>query len=432
MRFIHEDSDGNAILKYKTNYTKYPNQILNDQLIVLPKKNIDRYKKYNHLYIEKIVSANNNNIVELNDILNYTIIIQNCGSKIYSYDLIVYESLPKYVTFLDHQENNAILSFIQEPEKKRLKWNLGKLKNGQEFIINYTVKVTNGNPGDIIESIGLVGNIPSSIIRNTIGVNLDLNKMNLIKTKFEKLRLKKKYNGKKLINEVYKEALNYDMKLDEFDITKLIFNTKLGSTSYKTIFLNKQNPFYKAVLNKCWSTLTSVNHTYIKGGEQIAIYDLKGFGDYQDPERRRHHINPKTFKTGDILIYKNHNDAVYSVDKDNKLNKTYITYESGEYAYIFIEGKGFIGYNLGDDGKENTKDDRNEFNAKYYTDNNLVLYPKSTNPTEEELENANIQSLFSKDYYVILRPSLAFNFGNNVTNKNEMLINSIKNKVKFK
>ena len=344
MRFIQEDSDGNAILKYKTKYTNYPNQILNDQIIVLPKKNIDRYKKFNHLYIEKTVSANNNNIVELNDILNYKIVIKNCGSKIYSYDLIVYENLPKYVTFLDHQENNTILSFIQEPEKKRLKWNLGKLNKGQEIIINYTVKITSGKPGDIIESTGLVGNIPSSIIRNTIGVNLDANKMNLIKTKFEKLRLKKKYNGKKLINEAYKEALNYDMRLDEFDITKLIFNTKLGSTSYTTIFLNKQNPFYKAVLNKCWSTLTSVNHTYIKGGEQVAIYDLKSFRNYQDPERRRHHINSKTFKTGDILIYKNHNDAIYSVGKDNKLNKAYITYEDGEYAYIYIEGKGFVGY----------------------------------------------------------------------------------------
>ena len=344
LRFIQKDSDGNAILKYKTKYTNYPNQILNDQLIVLPKKSIDRYKKFNHLYIEKTVSANNNNIVELNDTLNYKIVIKNFGSKIYLYDLIVYENLPKYATFLDHQENNAILSFIQEPEKKRLKWNLGKLNKGQEIIINYTVKITSGKPGDIIESTGLVGNIPSSIIRNTIGVNLDSNKMNLIKTKFEKLILKKKYNGKKLINEVYKEALNYDMKFDEFEITKLIFNTKLGSTKNQTIFLNKQNQFYKAVLNKCWSTLTSVNHTYIKGGEQVEIYDLKGFRDYQDPERRRHHINPKTFKTGDILIYINHNDATYSVDKDNKLNKKYITFENGEYALIYLEGKVFVGY----------------------------------------------------------------------------------------
>ena len=431
LRFIQKDSNDNAILKYKTIYPDQPNVFLNDQHIVLPKKNIDRYKKFNHLYIEKTVSANNNNIVELKDILKYKIVIKNCGSKMYSYNLVVYENLPKYVTFLDHEENNAILSFNQEPEHKRLKWDLGKLKKGQEFIIYYTVKVTSGKPGDIIESTGLVGNIPSSIVRNTIGVNLDANKMNLIKTKFEKLRLKKKYNGKKLINEIYKEALNYDMKLDEFDITKLIFNTKLDSTNYKTIFLNQQNPFYKAVLNKCWSTLTSVNHAFIKDGEKVAIYDLKRFRDYQDPERRRHHINPKTFKTGDILIYRNHNDAVYSAVK-GKLNKTYITYENGEYAYIYIEGKGFVGYNLGDDGKENTKDDRNDFNAKYYTDNNLILYPLSTKPSNEELENANIQSLFSKDYYVILRPSLAFNFGNASANQNKLLINSIKNKIKFK
>jgi hypothetical protein len=163
LRFIRKDSDGNAILKYKTKYTNYPNQILNDQLIVLPKKSIDRYKKFNHLYIEKTVSANNNNIVELNDILNYKIVIKNFGSKIYSYNLIVYENLPKYVTFIDHQENDTILSFNQEPENKRLKWDLGKLKKGQEFIINYTVKVTSGKPGDIIENTSLVGNIPSSI-----------------------------------------------------------------------------------------------------------------------------------------------------------------------------------------------------------------------------------------------------------------------------
>jgi len=61
-------------------------------------------------------------------------------------------------------------------------------------------------------------------------------------------------------------------------------------------------------------------------------------------KQRRHYINPKTFKTGDILIYKNNNDAVYNVVKGNKLNKTYITYENGEFAYIYIEGKGFVGY----------------------------------------------------------------------------------------
>ena len=86
--------------------------------------------------------------------------------------------------------------------------------------------------------------------------------------------------------------------------------------------------------------------------------------------------------------------------------------------------------NLGDDGIANTKDDRNEFNFKYYTDNKLELYPKSVNSSDEKLEIVNLQTLFGKDYYVILRPSLCFNFKEN--NENMNFINSIKNKIKFK
>ena len=111
----------------------------------------------------------------------------------YQYNLIVYENLPQYVTFLEHYENNIIISFNQEEKYRRLKWDLGKLKKGQEFIINYLVKITSGKPGDVIES-----------------------------------------------NEIYKEALNYDMKFDEFDITNLINNTKLSSKIYQSIFLNQK------------------------------------------------------------------------------------------------------------------------------------------------------------------------------------------------
>ena len=93
-----------------------------------------------------------------------------------------------------------------------------------------------------------------------IGVNLDKNKMNLIKIKFDKL--KRKYKGKKLINEIYREALNYNMRFDEFDITKLIINTKLELTQYKIVYLNKQNPFYNAVLNflKALKVITSMKN----------------------------------------------------------------------------------------------------------------------------------------------------------------------------
>ena len=101
---------------------------------------------------------------------------------------------------------------------------------------------------------------------------------------------------------------------------------------------------------------------------------------------------------------------MYDYDENKNIINKYITYEEGEYAYIYIEGKGFVGTNLGKDGIKNTKDDRNEFNAKYYKDYNLVLYQNLNNATEEELEIANLQTLLGKNYYVILRPSLCFDF----------------------
>mgnify|MGYP006873046770 CR=1 FL=1 len=207
--------------------------------------------------------------------------------------------------------------------------------------------------------------------------------------------------------EIYKESFNNDIKLDEFDITKLIINSKLNNEEIKTLYLNKNHSFYNIILNRCWSSIAcSPEHVY-SNGEKKPYYSLKHFG-YNSPERRRDFIYLETFKTGDILIYKNKNDETYSVDKNKKLVPNIVTYEDGEYAYIYIEGKGFVGVNLGDDGKENTKDDRNEFNAKYYKDNNLTLYQNYKNPSDELLEIANMQTLLGKDYYVILRPSLYY------------------------
>ena len=63
----------------------------------------------------------------------------------------------------------------------------------------------------------------------------------------------------------------------------------------------------------------------------------------------------------------------------------------------------------------------NEFNSKYYSDNNLRLYIAFNNPNNEILEIVNFQTLFGKDYFVILRPSLGFNFENK-NNKSLVLI----------
>ena len=412
LRFINKDSKGNAILKYKTIYQKQPNAFLNNDIIKLPNKNIDRMH-FKHLYIAKIVNKNNNNIVELGDILNYKIIIKNLSKKDYDNDLIVNEYLSQYVNYEIHYESKNIIFFIYDKENKKLIWNIGKLKKDEEIIINYFVKITSGKPKDIIESIGFVNYIPSSIIRNKIGINLNQKNQNLIEKNYEKL--KKKYNGKKLINEIYKNSFDIDIKFDEFDITNLINNSILNSTSEDTINLNKNNSFYDAILNKYWSSLTTIEYQYIKGKKDEKVFDLKTFREYNNNERRGDFIFLQTFKTGDILIYKNKDDIIYKVD-NNTLITNYITYEDGEYAYIYIEGKGFVGVNIGDDGIENTKDDRNEFNANYYKINNLTLYQYAVNTSDELLEIVNMQTLFGKDYYAILRPSLCFNFENKNSN----------------
>ena len=191
-----------------------------------------------------------------------------------------------------------------------------EIKKGEKIIVSYYVKIISGNSGDIIESIGNVGNIPSSSIRNIIGVNLDNKKKNIIKQNFEKL--KNKYNGKKLINEIYKESFNINIKLDEFDLRKLIINKDFVSTSTKTVYLDKNNTFYNSVYNKYWSTLSTVKYAFIPGGEEVDIHSLKYFEYYSDPNRRQDFIYYESFQTGDILIYQNYNDSKYSLDSNNK------------------------------------------------------------------------------------------------------------------
>ena len=70
------------------------------------------------------------------------------------------------------------------------------MKNDSKIILNYLVKVTSRKSKDIIKSTGFVNNIQTSTIINTIGINLNEYKKELIKKNYEKLI--SKYNGKKL------------------------------------------------------------------------------------------------------------------------------------------------------------------------------------------------------------------------------------------
>ena len=221
LRIMQSDSKGNAVLKYKTVYPNQPNQFLYDDVIKLSNKNLDRLK-FKHLYIEKTVNKKTDNIVSLGDILNYKLVIINYSKKDYTDDLIIKENIPEFDEFITHYESKNVISFNYNIKDRTLTWNIGKLKKDEKIIINFIVRIISGKPGDKIQSIGYVGNIHSSTITNTIGINLNKNQKNLIIQNYE--NLKKKYTGKKLINEIYKNALHTDIKFDNFDITKLIYN----------------------------------------------------------------------------------------------------------------------------------------------------------------------------------------------------------------
>ena len=381
LRFIHKNSNEDAILKYKSAYS---DELKNNDKIILSSKNNYR-TKFKHLYIEKTVDKFNGNVVELGEILTYTIRVKNFDKNNYIDNLIITENHSSNVIFRSYSTQNSSILYEYNLEKKEITWDIGKLKSKEEIIINYSVNVTNGEDGEIIESIGRVGNIDSSTIRNVIGKNLDINQQELIKKAYEKNK-NSKYDGKDLINHIYEDAFGIDTDIDVFDIDQLIINSKINSDSYKTLYLNKKHPFYKTILNKYWSSMVKTNNG------DIDIYDLKLFRSYSDPERRQDFIYSEIFKTGDILIYINNNDFINSKEK--------ITNENGEYSYIYIEGKGFVGVNKG----------RNEFNAKYYSDNNLDLFKGDKITDSQTLEIGNLQTLFGKDYYVIIRPSLRFNF----------------------
>ena len=263
--------------------------------------------------------------MEIGDILIYKIIIKNLSKNDYTEDLIVKELLSKYVTFDSFNVENRNINFDFNQQSGELKWNIGKLKKGEEIILTYSVNITSGKSNDIIESIGYVNNIQSFTIKNIIGKNLNQKQMDLISKNYE--ILKNKYNGKNLINEIYKKSFNLDIKFNEFNITDLVINSILDSSSYKTINLNKENIFYNTILNNYWSSLKKMKHEYI-AGQEVNIYNLKDYRSFTNSERREDFIYKEVFKTGDILLYINKNDSTYSVDNnnDNKLIIDYITY----------------------------------------------------------------------------------------------------------
>ena len=370
-------------------------------------------KDFSHLYIEKTVDKFNGNIVEIGETLVYKIIVKNKALKLnYTRDLFIVENLSENVDFQNYSTPNTIKSFEYNSIDRKLTWNIGQLNKGDEVIIEYSVIVTGESNNSLIISTGTVGNISSSTIKNVIGNNLGIYKQNAIKMAYNNLK-NKGISGKELIDRIYNDTLGVELNLTRFNIADLIINNNSYSVLSRTLFLNTSHSFYNMVLNNYWSSISKRNYTYET--EKVKVYDLKDYIQYTDAEIRQDFIYPETFKTGDILIYTNYNDTIYTVinTTTNETINTSITYEDGEYAYIYIDGEGFVGVNYENDEVRK----RNEFTPKYYYEKNLTLFQNDSAGYGRTFKNGtyndeigNLQTLFGKDYYVILRPSLKIKY----------------------
>ena len=426
IRPFYKDENNNAIFNFSIDSEQYNSSKIRTE--------------YPGLYIEKTVNKQDNNSVYLDSVIEYTITIQNRSNVIngegidYKQDLYIEEEVDDKITL------KKIPGWTKIEEHKYYQ-NVGRLKAGQTVTLTYKGRVKDdisyinetikslGHYGDSLNSLLIsTGTVENKIIPKGKEFNSDDSECSTMENCYNSL--KSSHNGLDLIDEIYKKM--YGKSLDEiysdgneksftnfkFENIFLLNEVKKSDTSKTDIIVFKENNFSKkirsTILNDYWNIILKVTENDgkpLKGTDVMLLPRFLGTGI------RKETINEKDFKDGDILIYYT---SKYTKD-DNTLE------ENGLYAYIYIDGLGFVGKNLGADVQIET-DDRNEFKSSYYdtqkygkfngndTDPSIYLYYKRGNypaiesvPEEiknEVLEFVNYQSLYAKDYYVILRPSL--------------------------
>lgn len=367
---IFYDNNGKAAFNYNINESQYNKGKLRTE--------------YPGLLIEKIVSTGDNNSVYLNDTLTYTIKVTNRSTiqpnkgKTYTNPFYISENISNLVTYQSSNNSGA-------HNNGKVTWKINSLEKGETITLTYTVKVNDNtaNISKIITSTGTfyseekpsvtlsTGTVKNKIIPKINNLNQDY------KTCYKKYESTK--TGLELINETYKCSTGNDFKFTEIDFSDM-FTKTLGTTpkSQSKILKNTNATTTSKQFNNM------ILNDYFNG---LVIGDGKYYLPRMSGSPRAKTINSSDFKNGDLLIY--------------SINNSKYTKESGVYAYIYLDGK-FVGKNYSGTNK------RNEFVYSYYADITNNLYEGNSkltaNNKEEILTYANYQTLFDKDYYVILRP----------------------------
>ena len=359
---------------------------------------------YPGIQIEKTVDAFNGSVVEPGDTLTYTISITNNSNAEYK-NIPITENIPT-----DLVSSNTGAS--------QLKWTISSIPAGATYHQSYSVKVKNDTTlkGREIISTGNVANIPSATVTNTIGRNLTSEEKSKIVTSYNSLRTT--HTGIDLINQIYVSALEQDLGLTHlklaahhntdsnsdsvkernrvcnpyFETTSsgALLNSVWGSTAGRNEILNQEHILAKNVLNHYYSVVnvsyqdTTTCLTKVEGVVTAAPknWGLSNTGSPDTANRsdRAMRVYPETLQTGDILLYANTGSTMEGKDP--------VTKENGTYAFIWIENSDGVSGN-------------------FYGVNSLVDGTPLNQISGVNNKSANnLQTLFGKDYYVILRPSL--------------------------
>lgn len=382
------NDNGKAVFNYKINPDNYEKSLLRLQ--------------YPGMIIEKTVDKGDNNSVYPNDELTYTIKITNKSTAEYKNinygNFSIVEHIGDYVSYIGSTSNGNF-------SDGDITWNISGLNAGNSIELKYTVRVKN----NIDEQIAATGyfyngsdsnvNISTGLVKNKIIPRVTSKNQEYSSCYNAGINAQK--SGLELISYIYNCARENDFSFSEFAFEN-VFNKKETIPSKATsnaITLKDSddevvNTFQKMILNNYWSGLVKLEGD--DGDDSKYVLPR-----WSGSDTRNRTINPSDFKDGDILIY--------SVDYSETISNLIHTEESGIYAFIYINGK-FIGNNY-----SGTERERNTFDYEYYNNHSLDIYTHlyaevdsiSANEYDDILEYVNYQTLFDKDYYVILRPELA-------------------------
>lgn len=354
----------------------------------------NEYKKsqlrtlYSDLVIEKTVSSRDNNKVYLGDELDYVIKITNNSDKRYN-SFNVVEEVSDYVTYK---------SSTGAYQDGTIKWDNLSLNAGASILLTYKVKVDKNaiNIGKNVVSTGKFYNDNPNVYISTgkvvnpiIARTFDLSSSSLSSC-YSSNATK---TGLSFINSIYDCIGGTGVDFSNFNFANLFIKQNAPGLSTNDAIKFKDNldanysKIKDMILNNYWSGIV----VYKSNDTGLAFWNPEGTSS----GARAKTIYPSDFQDGDILIYKD----------DNNL----LTGENGIYAYVYMDGK-FIGNNSPNDGVS-----RNEFTFDWYIDTfgesaiNKKLYSSystyKNDLSADELKYIVYQTLFGKEYYIILRPT---------------------------